>query len=448
MNRKTINTVIIIGVLSIISILLVQVFWIKRTIRAQKDAVILQERQDSLNLRQFEEQVRIALRNVVEEISTHQADSSDLYGAVKQKSTNYFLVDVNENLHPYYLEQLLKRSFYELNITENFQYGIYDCYNDSIVYGNLIKFTRDSLYAPISDTAAGITSPKLAWKKDGHYFTVFFPNVLAEPSEELIAESSPWVYVAIIVIVLFIFFAFSVSVIMKQKRLSEVKTDFINNMTHELKTPISTISLSSESLLKNDFSDDPDRLKRYAGIIYKENKRLENQVQRVLNMAKLDKNELTLEKEAVNIHEIIEEAADSFRFNQLEKGGKIDLQLKAPNDLVEVDVVHITNILFNLIDNGVKYSIDDPMITIQTQPSGKGIEISIKDEGIGIDKENQKQIFEKFYRVPTGNLHDVKGFGLGLYYVKLVIEEHDGTIRVKSKKGEGSTFTIWLPNKK
>lgn len=448
MNRKTINTVIIIGVLSIVSILMVQVFWIKRTIRAQKDAVILQERQDSLNLRQFEEKVRIALRNVVEEISTHQADSSDLYGAVKQKSSNYFLVDVNENLHPYYLEQLLKRSFYELNITENFQYGIYDCYNDSIVYGNLIKFTRDSLYAPISDSVAGITSPGLAWKKDGHYFTVFFPNVMAQPSEELIAESSPWIYVSIIVIVLLIFFAFSVSVMIKQKRLSEVKTDFINNMTHELKTPISTIGLSSESLLKNDFSNDPDRLQRYAGIIYKENKRLENQVERVLNMAKLDKNELTLEKEEVSIHEIIEEAADSFRFNQLEKGGEIKLELAATNDLVMVDVVHITNILFNLIDNGVKYSIDDPQILIKTYQENKGINITVMDHGIGIDKENQKYIFEKFYRVPTGNLHDVKGFGLGLYYVKLVIEEHGGTIRVKSKPDEGSSFNIWLPIKK
>lgn len=447
MNRRTIKTVIIIGVLSIASILLVQFFWIKRTIRAQQDAVILQERQDSLNLRQFEEQVRVALRNTVEEISTHHADSSDLYGAVKQKSTNYFLVDINENLHPYYLEQLLKRTFYDHNITQNFQYGIYDCYNDSIVYGNLIKFTRDSLYAPISDSAAGITSPKLAWKKDGHYFTVFFPNLDAQPSDELIAESSPWIYVGIIVIVLLIFFAFSVTVIIRQKRISEVKTDFINNMTHELKTPISTISLSSETLLKNDFSEDPERLQRYASIIYKENKRLENQVERVLNIARLDKDELSLKKESVQLHELIEEAADSFRFNQMEKGGAISLDLQAENDRVDVDVVHMTNILFNLIDNGVKYSERDPEIAIVTGNDKKGINIAVQDHGIGIAKENQKHIFEKFYRVPTGNLHDVKGFGLGLYYVKVVIEQHNGTIHVNSKTGEGSTFTIWLPQK-
>jgi two-component system phosphate regulon sensor histidine kinase PhoR len=445
MKRKTINAVIAIGVLSILSILIIQVFWIKRTIKAQQDAVLIQERQDSLNLRQFEEQVRVSLRNVVEEISTHHADSSDLYGAVKQKSTNYFLVDINEDLHPYYLEQLLKRNFYDHSITQNFQYGIYDCFNDSIVYGNLIKFSRDSLYAPISDTAAGITSPGLQWKKDGHYFTVFFPEVMAQPSDQFVEKSSPWIYLMIIVGLILLFFAFAVSVIIRQKRISEVKTDFINNMTHELKTPISTIGLSSETLLREDFSKDEDRLKRYAGIIYKENKRLENQVERVLNIAKLDKNELVLSKEQLNIHEIIEEAADSFRFNQLENGGKLDLSLNAQQDTVDADPVHITNVFFNLIDNAVKYSSGIPNIHLASENDKKGINITIKDNGIGIAKENLKHIFEKFYRVPTGNVHDVKGFGLGLYYVKIIVESHGGTINVKSQTGDGTTFKVWLP---
>src|SRR5690554_2968865 len=182
MKRKTINTVIIIGVLSIISILMIQVFWIQRTIRAQKDAITIQEKQDSLNTRQFEESVRIALKNVVEEISDFHVDSSDVYGAVKQKSSNYFLVDINEDLHPYYLEQVLKRTFYDHNITQDFQYGIYDCYNDSIVYGNLIHFSRDSLYSAINDSIAGITSPGLMWEKDGHYFTVYFPDSISMPT--------------------------------------------------------------------------------------------------------------------------------------------------------------------------------------------------------------------------------------------------------------------------
>src|SRR5690554_4566032 len=339
MNRKTINAVIIIGALSIFSILMVQVIWINRTIRAQKDAVILQERQDSLNVRQFEESVRVALRNAVEEIGTHYVDSSDIYGAVKQKSSNYFLVDINENLHPYYLEQLLKRTFYEHNITQNFQYGIYDCYNDSIVYGNLIRFSRDSLYAPSAENGVGITSPELSWKRDGHYFTVYFPELLSQPSDDLIESSSPWMYVAIIVGVLLIFFAFSVSVIIRQKRISEVKADFVNNMTHELKTPISTIGLSSEMLMQNDFSKDPEKLKIYAEVIFKENKRLEEHVERVLNMARLDRNELELHLETVNMHELIEESANNFRFNQALAGGEIELDLQAKNTNVMVDLV-------------------------------------------------------------------------------------------------------------
>ena len=445
MNRRTINAVIIIGVLSIISILMVRVFWINRTIKAQKVAVILQERQDSLNVRQFEESVRVALRNTVEEAGSQHVDSSYLYGAVKQKSSNYFLVDINENLHPYYLEQLLKRTFYEHNITQNFQYGIYDCFNDSIVYGNLIRFSKDSLYAPASDNEIGVTSPELAWKRDGHYFTVYFPELFSQPNDELVVVSSPWLYVAIIVGVLLIFFAFSVSVIIKQKRISEVKSDFVNNMTHELKTPISTIALSSEMLMQNDFSKDPERLKRYAEVIYKENKRLEDQVERVLNMAKLDKNELDLEIEEVDMHKLIEQTAESFRFNQTLAGGKIELELNAEKIKVKVDLVHITNIIFNLLDNAVKYSHGAANVKVLSQNKNNGIEISIRDNGIGIEKEQLKQVFDQFYRVPTGNKHDVKGFGLGLYYVKLIIDKHRGKMSTQSKLGHGSTFTFWIP---
>ncbi|RYM36055.1 HAMP domain-containing histidine kinase [Brumimicrobium glaciale] len=445
MNRRTINAVIIIGVLSIVSILMVQVFWINRTIKAQKDAVIIQERQDSLNVRQFEESVRVALRNTVEEIGNHHVDSSYLYGAVKQKSSNYFLVDINENLHPYYLEQLLKRTFYEHNITQDFQYGIYDCFNDSIVYGNLIRFSRDSMYAPATDAKIGVTSPQLRWKRDGHYFTVYFPEIISQSSNEIVVSNSPWLYFSFIIIVLLIFFAFSVSVIIKQKRMSEVKADFVNNMTHELKTPISTIGLSSELLMQNDFSKDPERLKKYAEVIYKENKRLEEQVERVLNMAKLDRNELDFQVEPVDMHALIEETAENFRFNQTLTGGEIVLELNAERTIISADLVHITNVILNLLDNAVKYSEDPTQVKVSTKNKNKGIEISIQDNGIGIEKEQFKQVFDKFYRVPTGDRHDVKGFGLGLYYVKLIIDKHGGKMSVKSKLDQGSTFTFWIP---
>jgi len=214
-------------------------------------------------------------------------------------------------------------------------------------------------------------------------------------------------------------------------------------MTHELKTPISTIGLSSELLMQADFSQDVERLKRYAEIIFKENKRLEQQVERVLNMAKLDRNQLKLEKENIDIHQLIEEIADDIDFNC--SSGSIQLNLNANRKIVNVDVVHITNILFNLLDNAVKYSEDSPEVLISTYDKDNGIEVSISDSGIGIPKDHISHVFEQFYRVPTGDTHNVKGFGLGLYYVKIIIDSHKGKINVASKVGKGTTFTIWLP---
>ena len=445
MIRRNINAVVVLGIISLASILVVQMVWMRKTIAIQQTNIAIQEKEDSLNLKQFSEQAHIALRNVLEEISTSKSDSSDLYGAVKQIRTNYFVVDINEELHPFYLETLLKRQFYEQSLNQDFQYGIYDCFSDSIVFGNLIKFSKTTGYAPASDTVVGITSAKLPWKTDGHYFTVIFPQVMARTISEPAELISPWVYVTIIVVLVMIFFGYTITVILRQKRLSEVKTDFINNMTHELKTPISTIGLSSEMLMRSDFSNDPEKLQRYASIIYKENKRLEHQVERVLNVAQLDKEELTLKKEAVDVHELLIEAKENFDINQLDQGGSIQLDLQAETSAVNADPVHITNVVYNLLDNAVKYCDTTPQIKVKTTNDKKGIVIEISDNGIGIKREDLKMIFDKFFRVPTGNLHNVKGFGLGLYYVKLIIESHGGKIEVKSKPGEGTIFTVSLP---
>jgi two-component system phosphate regulon sensor histidine kinase PhoR len=445
MNRRTINAVVILGILSLASILVVQMVWIRKTINMQETNIAIQEKEDSLNLEQFSEQVHVALRNVLDEISVLKADSSDHYGAVKQIRTNSFTVDINEELHPFYLETLLKREFYDQHINQDFQYGIYDCFTDSIVFGNLIKYTGDSLFASITDTLPEATYANLKWKTDGHYFTVFFPGMDGKSIDSEKAFISPWIYVSIIALLVLVFFGYSLSIIIRQKRLSEIKTDFINNMTHELKTPISTIGLSSEMLLRTDFTDDPEKIKRYAGIIYKENKRLENQVERVLNVAKLDKEHLTLSKEKLDLHELLEEAKENFEFNQLEQGGKIELELSASSGEIVADPVHITNVVYNLLDNAVKYCDKTPEVVLRTREDKKGLIFEISDNGIGIRREDQKMIFDKFYRVPTGNIHNVKGFGLGLYYVKLIVDEHGGKLDVKSSPGKGTTFTLWLP---
>ena len=444
MFYKKINIVILLGILSLGSILLIQVVWIKKSIAIQHTNIAIHQKEDSLNLKQFSEDTHIALSKVLEEITKHNKQPTDTYGAVKQLRTNYFTVEIDEELHPYYLESLLKHALYDEHVMQDFQYGIYDCFTDSIVFGNLINHTKDNHYYS-SDTLLNVSSEQLKWKNDGHYFTVYFPNIQANISNVNPESYSPWLFVVAIIIVVLFFFGYTITVIAKQKRLSEVKTDFINNMTHELKTPISTISLSSEMILKSDFSNDPERLKRYAGIIFKENKRLENQVERVLNVAKLDKQKLILQKTNLDIHQLIIEAKETFEFNQLEHDGKINLELNASNSIIFADQVHITNVVYNLLDNAIKYCKNTPEIIIRSTSEKKGINIEFEDNGLGIKKDDIRFIFDKFYRVPTGNLHNVKGFGLGLFYVKMIIEEHGGTIKVKSELGKGTTFYIWLP---
>ncbi|MEN9972464.1 MAG: hypothetical protein RIS20_811 [Bacteroidota bacterium] len=445
MNRWTVNSVVILGLVSIFSILLVQFVWMRSTVEMQAKNIAIQEKEDSLNLREFSQQAHSALREVLEQISPNHPDHTDLYGAIKQIKSNHFTVDFNEELQPFYLETLLKKELYHQNIHQDFVYGIYDCFTDSIVLGNLIKFTKDSLYADTKKSLPGLTPESLNLTKDGHYFTVYFPNVQPK-SIESASFVSPWVYLIIIILFVIVFFAFSLGIIIRQKKLSEVKTDFINNMTHELKTPISTISLSSEMLMRMNLDDEnQEKIRKYASIIFKENKRLENQVERVLNVAKLDKEKVILNKELFNVHELLDEVKENFEFNQTEIGGTITLDCSALDHQIQADSVHLTNVVYNLLDNAIKYCNGKAMIHILTKNERNGLLIEVSDNGIGIKKENIKFIFDKFYRVPTGNIHDVKGFGLGLFYVKLIIEAHKGKIEVKSTIGKGTTFSIWLP---
>ena len=444
MKRFRINAVIILGVLSLSSILLVQLLWVRKTIEIQSTSTAIQQKSDSLNLKEFSEQTNLALRNVLNVISNAIEDSSEHYGAIKQLNVNQFKVDIIQELDPYYLETLLKKALYNQNIHEDFTFGIYDCFTNQLTFSKLYKFTDDSLYTLVNNDIIGLDSARLKLKNDGHYFTVFFPNVQNKLPQNTVFLS-PWVYISTIVFLVLIFFGFSLATIIKQKRLSEVITDFINNMTHELKTPIATISLSSEMIMRLDTDDDLEKAKKYAGIIFKENKRLETQVERVLNISTLDTENTTLNKKSLDFHELLVEVKDTFDFNQLANGGKILIENNASVFTIQADPIHITNVVYNLLDNAVKYCTTKPFISITTKNERNYLVIEIKDNGIGIRKEDLKMIFDKFYRVSTGNIHDIKGFGLGLFYVKLIINEHNGSIDVKSKLGEGSTFTIKLP---
>lgn len=451
MSNKRIRTVIFFGIISILSILTIQIFWIQKNIEFQETNIQIQNRQDSLNTAQFNDKVIIALKKVADDIQRINNSDMNLYGNVQQRSSNYFTVEMMDTVHPFLLEQLLKWEFDEKNLREDFQFGIYDCWSDSIIYGNYMNFEADSIYTvdhSIDFNSFIVDEEELRLNTDMHYFGVYFPSRGHAGLRKMPNPVTPWIYLIFIILFVIAFFAFAVSIIYRQNKLSEIKNDFINNMTHELKTPIATIRISSESLLNFNDNTDPEKRLRYAGIIYKENKRLEQQVERVLNIAKLDKKELKLKLESIDIHEIVEEAKENFEFSQLEEvGGKITLDLQAENHIVSADMVHVTNVVNNLIDNAIKYCEQVPQIEISTKNQKGKCLLTVADNGKGISKEDIKFIFDKFYRVPTGNVHDVKGFGLGLYYVKTIIEELGGSITVKSSIGNGSEFTIALPLK-
>jgi two-component system phosphate regulon sensor histidine kinase PhoR len=386
-----------------------------------------------LREREFNDRVNIALRSVAEEIMELNKDSSDV-PPVRQLSSNYFIVSTNDTLHPYLLESLLDAEFRSRNLKTNFEYSIYDCFTDSLVFGGAVMLSEEPTYA-----AEPRVIPK--WERDSHYFGVYFPD----KDNYLISQMTIWVFSSSILLVVTVFFAYTLWVILKQKRLSEIKNDFINNMTHEFKTPISTISASAELLRTGNLDNNEEKRARYYQMIADESNRLKLQVEKVLQMAQFDTNEIDLNLQSCDLHELIKQAAGSVQILLEERQGKLKFELNATNHILKVDELHFTNIIRNLLDNAIKYCADSPVIVISSKDASNGISISVSDNGIGINTAQKKQIFEKFYRVPTGDVHNVKGFGLGLYYVRSLVEAHKGAVTVSSDSN-GSTFTIYLPN--
>lgn len=446
MNKNSTFTAIFLGLICLVSILLSQYLWINKTIRLQKTDIRVQHNIDSLEKARFNHQVFFSLSNTLNKIAKATNDSTDKYGSIKQLSNNLFYVEFNGSVNPDYLEKLIEDEFYKMNIIQSFQYSIYDCHQNKIVYSPLINYTIDSLF----DKSNIITKhPSISLKHTTNYFTVYFPAIPLTYVAKRETLDSPWLFLIFVSVLTTIYLGYSVFTISKHKKLADIKTDFINNMTHELKTPIATIGLSSSTLLTSDFSKDPERLKRYASIIYTENKRLEAQVERVLNIAKMDKNKEPIKITLFDIHEFILNSKETFEINLEEIGGSLTTRLNAVQHIVYVDPIHIKNVIHNLLENAIKYRKEDRnlQVTIETRNDKKHLIIDVSDNGIGISKENQKFIFEKFYRVSTGDVHDVKGFGLGLFYVHSIIERHGGKVILKSDGKSGSSFLIYLPLK-
>lgn len=418
MTRGAIRIIILLGTVSIVGLVLTQLFWMDKAFELRE--------------REFDDNVTAALRQVALEIKDINNDSTEV-APVRKLSRNYFVVATNDTLHPYLLESLLENEFRAQSILTDFEYNIYDCFTDSLVFDGHVTLSGEPY-----ERATDFTIPESDF--DSHYFGVYFPH----KQDFLMGQMGVWLFSSGLLLLVFAFFAYTLSVILRQKRLSEIKSDFINNMTHEFKTPISTISASGELLLSGGLDGSPDKQRRYYRMIRDESERLRLQVEKVLQMAQFDRSEIDLNLIEADLHHLIRKATASVQLLLDERNGTLSLKLDATAPLCRVDGLHFTNIIRNLLDNAIKYCNSAPHITISTANEANGIAISVTDNGIGIPPKLQREIFGKFYRVPTGSVHNVKGFGLGLYYVKTLVKAHGGRISVSSGP-QGSTFTVWLP---
>jgi len=419
MRKNAIRLVVLLGTISVIGVILIQIYWVRKAF--------------DLKEKEFDQSIQIALRNTAERLATYGQFTLPEQDLVTQVSTDYYVVNVNNNIDPKALQFYLINEFDKLSISTDFQYAIYDCSSDKMVYGNFVNANRTIENKPIKDL------PKLG--KFVYYFGVYFP----ERSSYIVSKMDNWVLTSIILIAVVLFFGFAMFIILQQRRLSEVQRDFINNMTHEFKTPLSTIVISSETLSDPEIVKTPERLATYVDIIKEEAARLNRQVERVLQSAKTERQEFKLNKEVVDLHSVIQQVAESFAVNIRNIKGTMELKLEAQQYSILADKQHLTNVIFNLLDNATKYSKEDPLIIIKTCNQGNKVLLSVEDNGVGISKEYSKRIFDKFFRIPSGNIHNVKGFGLGLSYVKNIVNKHKWKIWMESEVSKGSTFTIEMP---
>ena len=341
---------------------------------------------------------------------------------------------IEERIPQAVLDTIVSNEFKRMGITASFEYKLAS-ESDSAVYAtNCFNSTSNNILK------INVFPDDFFSKK--YFLSVYFPN---QKSYVLSSLGLMTFTTFLLTLIIILSFTVTIVIIFKQKKLSEIKSDFVSNMTHELKTPISTISLAAQMLKDETIPEESKRTAHLGSVISDESKRLGMQVEKVLQMAIFEKTSLKLKIKQINLHDIIQKAERSFEIQLSNVEGELITNLNASIPNILGDEVHITNIINNLLDNAVKYRNGIPKILVQTKDATKGIVFEVKDNGIGISRENQRRIFDQFYRVPTGNIHNVKGFGLGLSYVRKIVEEHGGKIWVDSSLNKGTTFTCFLP---
>jgi len=348
-------------------------------------------------------------------------------------------VPLNKRVHPQTLDSMLRAELRNLSIFSEYEYKVTSAKRDSVIF---TRASNRAEFLPANSYETPLFPKDMI--RDSGMLTITFPdknNIILSNLTAMMGLSGG------LLLVLIFSFGYTIHSILMQKKISEMKTDFINNMTHEFKTPVATIMIASEALKDPELTSDKKSIDRLANIIYDENVRLGSHIERVLNIAKIEKGDLKLEHKEVEMNDLLAAIVDSMSLQLQKRNANIELDLGASQAIVMGDELHLSNVIFNLLDNANKYSPENPQIKISTFSSGRNLIIRVADKGIGMSKDQLSKIFDQFYRIPTGNLHDVKGFGLGLSYVNNIVKSLNGTIKVKSEKDMGSEFEISLPLK-
>lgn len=415
MSRNRIRNLIVLASIALTGLLIIQVFWFRKAF--------------DIHEKQLDEKIKISLRSVAHQMLILNGDSTSTVQSVQKSAGNSYFVRFEDDLSFDTLVMVLLKEFSQSKIDLDYDMAVLDCKEQKLLYGFYFSTTEPENEIPCLTRE----------KQEGCYnFSVTFPHSNAH----ILGQMQIWIFTSLIFLMVLLYFAYSIYIMMKEKKMAEIRKDFINNMTHELKTPMSNIAVASEVLKDKEHRLSHQKSVQYANIIYVENQRLKKQIDKILEMALLENGQISLNKEEFDINELIEEIVGSYALIIEGRGGKLQFVQKAENPYVIADKLQLSNVIYNLLENADKYSPESPHVSLSARNVEEGCLVSISDKGLGIKKEFQKHIFDKFYRIPSGNVHNVKGLGLGLNYVKMIIDAHGGILKVESALDRGSTFSF------
>lgn len=422
MGKKRNYLFIAISSIALLILLIIQVNWIFQTARIKEQL--------------FNEKANMILSRTAEELSADKETCRNIEACISADSSSASASELGKNeMHK--IDSLLKHymDFYNFHMDYTFKVirpTMMASENVSALTNYLFRDNQETYQKSLEEVV----------NEKGLELKLIFP----EKKQFILAEMGTLFITSVVLInLVMLMFWRTILALMKEKRMLEHTTDFLNNMTHEFKTPLTNIALAGKMILKDSSVEHGDKIKRYSGIILEENEKLRHQVEQVLSLAALERGEIPLQKSELDFHQLIEEALKCISIQIENVKGMVVLNLDAENFVVMGDKSHLTNMMYNLIDNAIKYSTDSPAITIQTSNGSRKLIVTISDKGMGIQKAYHLKIFDKYFRIHTGDVHDVKGFGLGLAYIKKIVELHDGAISVESEIGRGTSFTIELP---